>query len=63
MFGHRETPLQGKALGRPEWSVCASPSTLQVKEKATWLRVSIMIVVPVLASGQQAYREGFCVTS
>jgi len=37
VFGHREAPLQGMALGRPEWSVCASSSTLQVKEKASWL--------------------------
>ena len=29
--------MQGRALGRPEWSVCASFSTLQVKEKASWL--------------------------
>jgi len=29
--------LQGHALGRPEWSVYASFSTLQVKEMASWL--------------------------
>src|ERR1017187_10352696 len=36
-LGHRGSPLQGRALGRPEWSVCASSSTLQAKEKASWL--------------------------
>ena len=29
--------MQARALGRPEWSVCASSSTLQVKERASCL--------------------------
>ena len=29
--------MQRKALGRPEWSVCAGSFTLQVKERASWL--------------------------
>jgi hypothetical protein len=37
LFRHREAPLQGRALGRPEWGVCAISSTLPVKEKASWL--------------------------
>src|ERR1035437_2124717 len=37
LFGHREAPLQRRALGRPEWGVCAGSFTLQVKERPSWL--------------------------
>src|ERR1035437_6170721 len=37
LFGHREAPLQRRALGRPEWGVCAGSFTLQVKERVSWL--------------------------